>query len=331
MAEKTITQLTAIDSLATGDEFAVYDASATSTKKATAAQVKSIATDVDINGLSSATPVSGDSVVIYDLSATANRKATLGDILALGSSAMDIVGLTGAQPSIIDDVIPFYDASDTGNRKATMSSLRLIMTAVDINGLSSATPATNDSIVIYDLSATANRKATISDILALGGGGSGKLALTLTPYAAVLPSSNFPQLNHSNNRPVLGFDASTNESCTWTFYATAGLSGALTAKVYWIAASATSGDVIWTVEVEAITPGDSTDLDATTSFASANSGTTTVPGTAGYLAVTSITLTNDDSIAANDYVRVRLTRNASSGSDTASGDANVLFLAIQES
>lgn len=372
MAEKTITQLTAIDVVATADEFAVYDASATGTRKATVTQVKTVMTDVDINGLSSTTPAgndslpiydlsltanrkvavsditamatlvdingltsaapaTNDSVVIYDLSATANRKATISDILALGSSSMDINGLTSTTPAA-NDSIPIYDLSLTANRKVAVSDITAMATLVDINGLTSATPATNDSVVIYDLSATANRKATVSDILALGGGsGSGKLAVTLTPYAAVLPSSNFPQLAHSNGRPILGFDASTNESCTWTFYAPAGLSGALSAKVHWIAASATSGDVIWNVEIEAVTAGDSTDLDATTSFDTANSGTTTAPGTAGYLAVTSITLTNADSVAAGDYVRVRLTRNASAGGDTATGDANVLLLAIQES
>ena len=152
-----------------------------------------------------------------------------------------------------------------------------------------------------------------------------------TPLAAEFPASNFPQLTLSNRRPALAFDATTAEACQWTGVAPVGLTGTLTARVLYAMASATSGGVAFSVEVEAITPVDSTDTDAADSFDSANTGTdATVPGTAGYLDVVSVTLTNADSIAAGDLVRFRLTRAVSNGSDTATGDALCVAFEVQD-
>ena len=49
----------------------------------------------------------------------------------------------------------------------------------------------------------------------------------LTPFSAEFPSSNFPGLNTVNARPVLAFDASTQETAYWTLVAPQGLTGAL--------------------------------------------------------------------------------------------------------
>lgn len=152
----------------------------------------------------------------------------------------------------------------------------------------------------------------------------------LTPLSAEFPSTNFPQLTsiHSTaRRPVLAFDATTSEACHWTGVAPAGLTGALTAVVSYCMASATSGGVAWDVSLEAITDNDATDLDAAESFASVNTGTATVPGTAGYIDQVSITLTNDDSLVAADYFRIKLSRQVAHASDTATGDA--LCLAVE--
>ncbi len=100
-----------------------------------------------------------------------------------------------------------------------------------------------------------------------------------------------------------------------------------TAVVSWKAASATSGGVVWDVRLAAVTTGDATDVDAK-AFGSANTATGTAPATAGYLLDTSITLTNADSVAAGDFVVVRLARAAADGSDTATGDAEVVGLAL---
>jgi hypothetical protein len=151
-----------------------------------------------------------------------------------------------------------------------------------------------------------------------------------TPHSAEFPSSNFPQISQINQRPVLAFDASVDETCYWTGIAPQGLSGALTLVVSYVMASATSGAVYFQSQIEAITDGDATDLDATTSFDTANSGNATVPGTAGHIDQISITLTNNDSLTAADYYRISLNRDADNASDTATGDAYVLAVELRD-
>jgi hypothetical protein len=150
-----------------------------------------------------------------------------------------------------------------------------------------------------------------------------------TPENAHYPSANYPQLTQINQRPVLAFDASTDETAYWTDIAPQGYTGTITALVSYCMASATSGAVYFQAALEAITAGDSTDLDATTSFDTANSGNGTVPGTAGYMQQISITCTNADSFAAGDYYRLSLNRDADNGSDTATGDAYVLAVELR--
>lgn len=150
----------------------------------------------------------------------------------------------------------------------------------------------------------------------------------LTPESAHYPSSDFPALSAINLRPVLLFDASTDETAYWTIVAPQGLSGALSAKIHYICSNATSGTAAWQVAVEAVSDGDATDLDAGTSFDTQNAGTGTVPGTNGYLDVISITLTNDDSIAAADYVRIAVNRDVSA--DGVANDLALLVVEIQE-
>ncbi len=152
----------------------------------------------------------------------------------------------------------------------------------------------------------------------------------LLPYSAEFPASNFPQLTLVNRRPVLAFDAATDETAYWTLIAPQGLTGTLTLIVHYIMASAISGAVYFQAQVEAVTPADALDLDTSTSFDTANSGNGTVPGTAGYEQSISITLTNNDSVAAADYVRISLNRDADNSSDTASGDACVLAVEFRD-
>ncbi len=155
-----------------------------------------------------------------------------------------------------------------------------------------------------------------------------------TPYSAEFPVSNFPALLLSNRRPVLAFDASTDETAYWTGIAPQGLAGTTITCVLTIAmASATSGTVGFQAQLEAITDGDAVDTDATTSFDSVNnSASTTVPGTAGYIKQISITMTNKDAIAAGDYFRLSINRDAdgSAITDSATGDAYLLSVELRD-
>ena len=152
-------------------------------------------------------------------------------------------------------------------------------------------------------------------------------------YSVQFPDSNFPEIKRINTRMTLCFDATTDETCYLEGIAPQGLTGTLTLVVYYIMASATSGSVRFGAQVEAITPGDSVDLDSTTSFDTTNTNGGTVPGTAGYEQSISITLTNADSIAAGDEFRISFYRDAdgTSGTDDATGDACVKKIELRDS
>lgn len=151
---------------------------------------------------------------------------------------------------------------------------------------------------------------------------------TLGPMNAEYPSSNFPQPTMLNRRPLLAYDAATDEEAYWTMPAPQGLTGTLSLVITYIMASATSGNVMLSARVEAVSDGDATDLDAGDSWDSANaSSATAVPATAGYIDQVTITLTNADSAAAGDYMRVAISRDANHASDTAIGD---LYLVVAE-
>lgn len=153
-----------------------------------------------------------------------------------------------------------------------------------------------------------------------------------TPYSAEFPATNFPQLTIVNRRPVLAYDAATDEEAFWSFIAPQGLTGTLTLVITYMMASATANLVDFQARVEAVSDGDSTDLDAGTSFDSFNTQAgVTVPGTAGFIDQVSITLTNADSIAAGDYVRIGIARDADDGTnDTATGDAYLLMAELRD-
>jgi hypothetical protein len=157
----------------------------------------------------------------------------------------------------------------------------------------------------------------------------------LTPTSAQFPSANFPQLLtiHSTERIfALAFDASTVETALWRTIVPQGWTGTLIAIITYCMASATSGLVDFEVSVQAVTDGDSLDIDAATSYDTANGITApTVPGTAGYIDQVTCTLTNNDSSAAGDWITFKLERDADDGTnDTATGDAYVLAVEIRD-
>lgn len=154
-----------------------------------------------------------------------------------------------------------------------------------------------------------------------------------SPLDAEFPTSNFPALLYINNRPVLAFDASTDETCYFTGIVPQGWAGTITLIVTYMMASAISGAVGIQGQVEAVSDGDATDLDATTSFDTVNnSASTTVPGTAGYIDQISITLTNNDSSAAGDLIRFAINRDADGTAitDSATGDLYLVAVEIRD-
>lgn len=154
----------------------------------------------------------------------------------------------------------------------------------------------------------------------------------LDPGAAQFLSTNFPAaVRNGTNFPVFGlsYDAATDESAYWLLRAVSYGSGNVTVTVDWYADTATSGDVIWGAQLAAITPDTDTQDTETKALATANTVTDTHLGTTGQrLHRASITVSNLDSIAANDDVWIRLYRNASAGGDTMTGDAILVSVGI---
>lgn len=155
----------------------------------------------------------------------------------------------------------------------------------------------------------------------------------LHPEGAAFLATAFPQFvkNNGTNFPVTGlaFDAAADEAAFWKFRATSYGAGNLTVTIDWYADTASSGDVIFDVQIAAITPDtDSQDVE-TDGLATANSVTDSHLGTTGQrVHRASVTVSNLDSLAADDLVWLRLNRDANNGSDTMSGDAIVLLVTV---
>lgn len=158
----------------------------------------------------------------------------------------------------------------------------------------------------------------------------------LDPAGGLFRTSAFPQLVQADGTTIpvrgLAFDASTLEACFFVFRAISYGSGNLTLAVDWYADTASSGDVVWGAAIAAITPdSDSQDIE-TDSLATASTVTDSHLGTVGQrLHRASITISNLDSLAADDYVALQFYRDAANGSDTMTGDGIVVGLTLSYS
>lgn len=141
------------------------------------------------------------------------------------------------------------------------------------------------------------------------------------------PASNPAQLVKVNGRFALAFDATTQEGAYFETVAPQGITGSHSAILTYMMASATSGGVRMQVSAEAVSSGDALDLDASTSFDTANGASDTgVPATAGYMEQITVTLTNIDGVAAGDIIRFFVERVPGHADDTAAGDLYLLSL-----
>ena len=160
---------------------------------------------------------------------------------------------------------------------------------------------------------------------------SGNTLAIFIPQSNEPPSSNPATLDTRNQHPVLDFDAATNESAVFSSVMPRQYSGGgLTVYIHYAMSSAVAGDIDWDISFERI--GDQQqDLDSD-GFAAVNSvDNTTVPGTSGLVDIVSVSFTDGadmDSIAVGEGFRMKVTRDAAS--DTATGDAELRFVEIEE-
>lgn len=149
-------------------------------------------------------------------------------------------------------------------------------------------------------------------------------ALTPDPTATTPPVWQPSAILDSNDlydgKPILSFVDTTNakSGASCAFVMPANYVGTPTFYIYW-KANATSGAVVWDVDVNAIAAGESADPS---SVGEAVTGTTTTAGTARLLNVTSISATAG-TFAVGDLVFVSLSRDCVQAGDTLSVAAEV--------
>lgn len=146
------------------------------------------------------------------------------------------------------------------------------------------------------------------------------------------PSSAFATLDTLNLHPVLDFDKDTDESAVFTgILPRSYAGGGITVYIHYAADGLTTGDVVWNSAFERIGDGQ-LDIDGD-SFATANAATVTVPGTEGHVDIASIAHTDGaeiDSIAVGELFRLKITRDANAGGDTADDDVQLLQVELKE-
>lgn len=158
------------------------------------------------------------------------------------------------------------------------------------------------------------------------------LSQPFDPKNANLYSTGMPELVLENGTtiPVSGyaFDDTAVEQIFVVMKADYYLSGNLAEALSWYSrAGNTTGNVVWGTQIACVTSGDPQSV-LTKALAAAQTATGTVNGTARGSRDTTITVTNLDSLAVDDWVQVRIYRDASNVADTMAGDAILTFIDV---
>jgi hypothetical protein len=162
-------------------------------------------------------------------------------------------------------------------------------------------------------------------------GGGGDQLERFTANQAIYPSSNAASGASRNGHAVVAYDDTTDESVIFEGVMSKDYSASdLTAKLHWVAATATSGNVRWNVAFERMA-ANGHDIDAD-DFAAVQAATGAANATSGKLTVTSIAFTQAqaDSIAAGEAFRLKVTRDADNAADTMTGDAQLLRVQVEQ-
>jgi hypothetical protein len=145
------------------------------------------------------------------------------------------------------------------------------------------------------------------------------------------PATNYASFDTRNSIGVLDFDDTTAESAVFVgiIPEAADFTTGMKVVLKWAATSATSGNVIWTAALERST----TDLDADSFATGVDFAASAANGTSGIVTSVSLDLngtTEIDSIVAGDLFRLKITRKAADGSDTMTGDAELIAVEVQQ-
>lgn len=149
------------------------------------------------------------------------------------------------------------------------------------------------------------------------------------------PASNYATLDTRTVHPVLDFDGSTDEEAVFTGFLPAHYAGGgLTVTLLVGFTSATSGTSRWQADIERIQAG-TLDIDADSFTGSFQSAGLSANGTSGIFDTVSITFTSGaqmDSLAAGEWFRLKIHRDAdgTSGTDDITTDAELLGVVVKE-
>ena len=151
-----------------------------------------------------------------------------------------------------------------------------------------------------------------------------------TSYAT--PDTRAGGSSPAEAEPVWDFDDSSIEYLDFLCYLSPAYSGGgLTIVLPWKATSATSGAVVWCAAIRA-NPDDAEDIDAAHTY-DYNTVTDTCASASGETSYPAITFTSGadmDNLAAGETFILRIKRDATNGSDTMTGDAELMTPIIKE-
>lgn len=162
---------------------------------------------------------------------------------------------------------------------------------------------------------------------------SGDLLAAWGPRDGLPPSTNYARHDTRNGHPVLNFkDATANErivfeDCLPPHYS----AGGITLEFWFVAATATTGDVIFSAAFERLIEGGH-DIDADSFATEQVSAAATANGTSGILTKGTISFTDGqiDGLLAGENYRCYLERKQDNGSDTMAGDAQLRRVKLKE-
>lgn len=150
--------------------------------------------------------------------------------------------------------------------------------------------------------------------------------------AGEVPAASYASFNVRNNRVVLEFDATAQETVFFTgFMPRSYAGGGITVQLHWMAATATAGTIGWDVSIERVSDS-ATDLDSDSFAAAQTVNAVEVNATSGVPSTGSAAFTNGsqmDNVVAGDLFRLRVRRDVAT--DTAAGDAQLLGIEVRES
>ena len=161
---------------------------------------------------------------------------------------------------------------------------------------------------------------------ATGSGSSSKTYSVFTPLDNQPTGSSFATIDTRNSIMILDFDAAAREEAVFVSIIPEGavLSSGLSARINWTASTATSGNCVWGVQYERM----NTDIDSD-SFDTGATATSATNATSGIITTTTITTTNIDGLTVGNPYRIKVFRDAANGSDTMTGDAELISVEVR--